>query len=316
MRRAAINAAASSRGMALITALIVVALLVTIAVELVYAVYGHGRSTRLYAHAVQASLLASSAIEAEAVRLSAFGGDKYTRLADAERARGFSAEDAGRVKLSIEDEQGKVALNQMVAQNGELVPERFELFRRLLKTLGLQDELAFAVADWIDADAAPREGGAESDYYKELKPAYAPKNSALYSVEELLLVKGFDAETVKRLKPFVTVYTDGLININDAPREVIMALDDEISADMAESVIQARETSPFESAAKIREIQGFGALEVGLEGRLTTKSSTFRIEGTAESGEAKRAVEAVFRTATGNNAGGAAQIRTLYWRER
>ena len=54
-------------------------------------------------------------------------------------------------------------------------------------------ELINALLDWRDADNDTREGGAESDYYNTLEPPYNAKNGPFDSIEELLLVKGFNA---------------------------------------------------------------------------------------------------------------------------
>lgn len=42
--------------------------------------------------------------------------------------------------------------------------------------------------------------------------------------EEILLVKGMTRETYDKFKDFITVYTDGKVNINTAPAEVLQAL--------------------------------------------------------------------------------------------
>jgi hypothetical protein len=60
----------------------------------------------------------------------------------------------------------------------------------LLALPGMTDEIAAALQDWMDADDETRPGGAESDYYAELDPPYAPRNAIPETIEELLLIKG------------------------------------------------------------------------------------------------------------------------------
>jgi hypothetical protein len=60
----------------------------------------------------------------------------------------------------------------------------------LLQLPGMTESTADAILDWIDADAAPREFGAEAEYYSGLGLPYAPRNAAPACIEELLLVKG------------------------------------------------------------------------------------------------------------------------------
>ena len=77
----------------------------------------------------------------------------------------------------------------------------------------------------------PRAGGAESSYYKTLNPPYSARNAKMTTVNELSLVKGFTTDMVAKLGPFVTVYAnqgepfpDQTVNVNTAPKEVLMAL--------------------------------------------------------------------------------------------
>ena len=110
-------------------------------------------------------------------------------------------------------------------------------------------DIADAIKDWIDADSditAP--GGAETSYYATLNPPYAAKNLPLDCIEELLMIKGITKElftgTKERpgLSQFVTIYGDGFININTAPKLVLRALSSNISSAAADSMDEYRRT--------------------------------------------------------------------------
>lgn len=60
----------------------------------------------------------------------------------------------------------------------------------LLALPGMTADIAYAILDWLDKDESPRDFGAESEYYTRLQPPYSPSNSALDSIEQLLLVRG------------------------------------------------------------------------------------------------------------------------------
>ena len=64
----------------------------------------------------------------------------------------------------------------------------------LLELPNMTDEIADAILDWVDEDTAPRPQGAEDSHYAGQSPSYRPRNGALLSVEELLLVKGVTRE--------------------------------------------------------------------------------------------------------------------------
>lgn len=69
------------------------------------------------------------------------------------------------------------------------------LFEPILTDLGVDNPSIpiDSLLDWLDSDDEQRENGAEAEYYAQLDPPYQPKNGALDTVEELLLVRGITA---------------------------------------------------------------------------------------------------------------------------
>ena len=55
-------------------------------------------------------------------------------------------------------------------------------------------QIIASIQDWVDTDDDPHIGGAESDYYEGLKPAYLAKNGPIDDLSELLLIKGITPE--------------------------------------------------------------------------------------------------------------------------
>ncbi len=154
----------------------------------------------------------------------------------------------------IADEQGKFNLNNL-APTGKRSPDDVALFSRLLWGLGLAPELADAVVDWIDTDSDLTSGaGAEDPYYLALPHPYRAANQPMVQVEELYRVKGFDAPTVAKLRPYVTALPGNartLINANTASVEVLAAaLPGVPRAEIARRVA-ARAGHPFRSSAEI-----------------------------------------------------------------
>ncbi|MBI5232992.1 MAG: type II secretion system minor pseudopilin GspK [Deltaproteobacteria bacterium] len=299
----------SEKGMALVVTLLVTAVLVVLITEIVYAVHNYTSMTALFVDSQKASLLASGAVEREVISLSALTRDmKYTYLTE-EAMKKESAEEGVRIGIALEDEQGKISLNSLVSKEGKLNQPGYDMYQRFLSSLGLDKDLADAVVDWIDADGSPLQDGAESsDYYSVLDRPYNAKNGKLDSIEELLLVKGYTIDVYKRLKPFITVSTDGKVNVNTAPKEVIMALASDITEEMADTLIEERDKKPFASTAEVRNVPGFGSMPVGFENSITVKSNTMRIRSKAASGDIFREIDAVVRLGD--------KPITLYWRER
>lgn len=98
--------------------------------------------------------------------------------------------------------------------------------RALVTRLGGKAEIIDALIDWLDLnDEVTGSGGAEEAYYKPL--GYHCKNGPLDSLDELLLIRGFDNDLVndRNLRADLTVApTDGKINVNTAPLEVFQAV--------------------------------------------------------------------------------------------
>jgi general secretion pathway protein K len=154
----------------------------------------------------------------------------------------------GELQGRIEDEQGHFNLNNIVA-DGKINLAQLAHFRRLLAILGLPDELADTLADWVDADSEPQpRAGAEDAYYLALDPPYLAANRPLVDVAELALVRGFDANVRARLRPYVSALPRfTTVNVNTAPAEVLAAVIDGLSLGEAQLMVTQRERAYFRS---------------------------------------------------------------------
>ncbi len=153
----------------------------------------------------------------------------------------------------ITDEQGKFNLNNLVAANGAKSLKDVEIFQQLLSSQGLPPELADAVLDWIDGDDAPSTAGAEDAYYLSLKRPYRAANVKMVQIEELYRVRGFDAATVAKLRPFVTALPERTsVNVNTASEallDVVLPLPKESVA----LLVKQRVATPFVSTQALAQ---------------------------------------------------------------
>jgi len=155
-----------------------------------------------------------------------------------------------RISGGMEDEQARFNLNNLVS-NGQVDPAQLAILVRLLQTLHLPENLAAAVADWVDADDAPlNPSSAESeDYYARLATPYRAANRPLVSVNELLRVRGFDRNVLAVLRPFVTALpTRTPINVNTASPEVLTAMVAGLSSQQAYAMVAKRERTYYRNA--------------------------------------------------------------------
>jgi type II secretory pathway component PulK len=80
-----------------------------------------------------------------------------------------------------------------------------------------------ALLDWIDPDDAPREGGAEGDWYRAQRRR-GPRNGPLVDTTELYAIRGFDSAAVARVAPYLTKWTSTRLNVNTASRALLLTL--------------------------------------------------------------------------------------------
>ncbi len=123
--------------------------------------------------------------------------------------------------LPVVDEERKVNLN---STSNEIAERLFERVTGLSKSDA--DELVYNLLDWMDSDSffGHPQYGAEASYYENLSKPYTTKNAPYEALDELLLVKGMTPEIFAKIRPYVTVYGNGRVNINTASREVLAAL--------------------------------------------------------------------------------------------
>lgn len=207
-----------------------------------------------------------------------------------------------------------------------------DVLRALLENIGEVDyeeaaDIANAIVDWRDADIFISPGGAENNYYDNLKLPYPCKNGNFEVLEELLLVKGMTPEIYQKIVKLITIYTKGKVNVNTADSLVFYALG--LNSCLAKRIVQLRkggdgidgteDDNIFKSVAEIRNIGHLFTEEAEEINRLVSlgifdvKTDTFRIisSGILEKGEQnlQRSIICVVRREKGKKS------RILYWHE-
>jgi len=215
--------------------------------------------------------------------------------------------DNGSFNLLIEDEGGRIPVNRLVSGNGYNAPVR-DLLLRLLTgpyfrlSQDQAGEVVDAIKDWIDADDEVTGSGAEGGYYAGLEKPYAAKNAPLDCIEELLMVKGMTRELFygtgesPGLVLCLTVFGDGRININTAPKPVLRALSAEMTEDAVERLDEYRrdEKNNLADPAWYNRVQGATSLNIPA-GLTSVRSDTFRITAVGLQGRMTQQITAVVK---------------------
>jgi general secretion pathway protein K len=240
----------NDRGVAMITAMLIVALATIIAANLAWDNALDVRRTMVLLHrdqAVQVALGAESWVSS--ILRQDLEDSQTDHLGEiwASELPGLPIE-GGDVFGTIEDLQGRFNINNLIGSNGKVDPEALEQFRRLLLALSLDPRFAGISADWIDSDAdASFPDGAEDGIYTAFLPPYQTANQELVNVTELMALEGMDKLTFDVLAPNITALPAGTgINVNTATPAVLQSLDENIGADDVERLVADRESAGFQ----------------------------------------------------------------------
>ena len=193
--------------------------------------------------------------------------------------------EEGSFEVRIMDHSGKIPVNKVIEG------ERYEaLLKRFLglEEFGLDSEevgnLIDAIKDWIDADNEVTKFGAENGYYQALDRPYTCKNAPLDSMEELLLVKGITRDLFygTKEKPgisgYLSLYSNGSININTAHPLVLRSLSDQIDQEMVDEMVAYREDEKNDLIDPKWYKNVPGMSDVSMDDLETTSSNHFKIE--------------------------------------
>lgn len=223
------------RGVALITAVLIVALATILAVDVGFKGYLDQRRTA-NAFALDQSFeiaLGGEAWASDVLRqdkMQSADRDDFTE-AWATPIPPIPLEDVGgEFEGELEDLQGRFNLNNLVQYDGSgmsTVDEAaVERLQRLLEFLEMEPKWARIVADWIDSDNNPQfPDGAEDTVYTGLSPPYRTANMPITRTSELLALPEFGLERYKKLAPFITALPAGTsINLCTASAELLDAI--------------------------------------------------------------------------------------------
>ena len=188
------------RGTVLLAVLVVTAMAAMVAAGLLFRMHAEVKASSVAGRGEQAYAAAMSGIERAIAALRAHPDDSEFWFDDPDI---FYAQLVGEVggdrwyftvwapspidpllvRHGVTDESSKINLNEADEQT-------------LLALPGMTVELAEALIDYRDADDEPMPQGAEQDSYSQLDHPYLIRNGPLATVDELLLVRGFDGTIV------------------------------------------------------------------------------------------------------------------------
>ena len=284
----------SQRGIVLLLVLWILSILMVIAMSFTFLTRTDAYSALAFKEGVENKFLAEAGIERgimELVYRSVNKGQTVTlegmSLLKTD-GRAYSGQlENGSYRYRVTDDAGKININALTDASGIVM-------KNLLINSGVSAEnadiIVDSILDWKDPDDLHRLNGAESEYYLSLPNPYRAKDANFDTVEELLLVRGVtpeilygDGEKQGIIRSLtVSSETSFGINVNAAPREVLMAIPG-MTAALADLVIADRESDdPAAQQKMLADLQ----IGLGQNYALVSKfirtgdSNTFIIEAT------------------------------------
>ncbi len=205
--------------------------------------------------------------------------------------------DGGSIQGRLTDLHACLNINSLVQGNAIDVTTK-ERLSQLFRRLGVKGDPSQAIADWIDSDQeTTNPNGAEDGYYLNLQVPYRTANTPLHSVSELRLVKGFEeSETFRLVEPYLCAFISNggniSINVNTASAEVLQSLSAEMSDSMAANIIERRNEEPFTDLKEFTSFDNLGTIIKNTD-KLSTSSDYFLLRTQAIIGQANKIMYSV-----------------------
>ena len=296
-------------GMALLTVLLLVAVMSVVAVAVLDDVrFSVRRATNAETQA-QAQWYASGAealARRQVARLLAAGPARTPLQPEWNGRRLDFPIDDGSISAVVADGQACFNLNSLVEGVGEDLMARplgAAQFLALGRAVGAPDSrmraVADALTDWLDADGVSRPLGAEDGAYAGLATPYRTGGVMLAEVSELRAIKGVDADLYRRLRPYVCALPTSRpspLNVNTLTPEqaplLMMLTDNALGLQAARAVIARRPRAGWPDAAAFWSQPALAAVQVPEEVRdqvtVLTRYFNLRIEVDYGGGRAVR----------------------------
>lgn len=274
MRRPASRPMRRQRGVAVVTALLLTTLAVSIVASLFWQQQVQVRSMENQRLQLQTKWIQRGALEWLSVLLrqsnytvsytaldqpwaTPLAETRLDQFVDRERIEGenFEASLSG----NIIDATSRYNLTNL-ARNGIPDPVQLLIFNRLLNNLRMDGRLAQRVSQMVAAGQPPPEVPAEGPGGNPTPPPPRPAQEGIVGmpvpvlrVDDLMSVQGFTPELLQKLRAFVIVLPEPTpVNVNTAPAEVLAAVLPGYSLSEANVIVEKRKRAPWRDIAQFQ----------------------------------------------------------------
>jgi len=290
------------RGAALLTALIIVALVATLAGSMVWQQWRAIQVEAAERARTQSAWILSGALDwarlilredAKNGTVDHLGEPWAVPLAEARLStflavdKDNNTEDAPDAFLSgvITDAMARYNLINLLDATGGIAKLELESLERLCETVGVSKDIASRIAVGLRDAAPPVPPAPGASGPVRTPPADPPLMPQSASQLGWL---GIDAESLRALDPYIILIPDTLrfptsVNVNTAPREVLVAVVDKLDLATAERIVQSRQRVPLKGIGDLTALAP--SVPAGNLNRLTFGSNYFQVRGRLRLGD-------------------------------
>lgn len=314
----------SQKGVALITVMLIVALIAILATQMTARLQLQMQRTTNIGSNQQAYWYAMGAEAfAKRVLIQSFEDDAEVTHLGQMWAQGENTFPVafGQITGEITDLQSCFNLNALRTDDGSSVkgatkPIARKAFEELLIALSIEsvgsfeaESMADALSDWLDTDESiTGSGGAEDSDYAAKEFPYLAANHYLASIGELRVIEHFSVEVINKLKDYVCVLPGSnlnKVNINtiaqDKPEILVAMLG--ISQNDASQALSAREEEGFKSVDDFFALPELSKAQISADQKqqFAVKSEYFKLKATASFNNSYFALNTIMQVDNKNN---------------
>ena len=207
-------------------------------------------------------------------------------------------------EVTVSTEGARIAINQIVGKE-----QIRDYCVKLFIIWGIDPQksgiAADSLRDWVDADDSLSPFGAEGEFYTLRGSPQYPRNIPFRHLDEMLFVRGMRdiAQRKPNWRDYFTLHGDGLIDVNEAPSELIEIVCD-VARPQAEQLVLQRygpdlvagneDDEPYDDFDGVEEILGVSRWEFAkVRQRLTLKHPIRRIKSRGQAGDLHKTITAI-----------------------
>jgi general secretion pathway protein K len=148
----------------------------------------------------------------------------------------FDLDEGGYLEAQLTDLNGCFNLNSVLAGDGTAGMQRL---KTLLDNLGISNQMADVWKDWVDGDQEVTGFGAEDNEYLSAESPYRSASQMVTHISELYLLRDMTQEQVELLMPHVCLLAepDSKINVNTANALTLSALHPDFTPATVEPIV-------------------------------------------------------------------------------